>query len=133
MEDYEKAFIEKAALVFLLLVFATIIGLNAYKYFYLQNAGENQPHQSITGSVKDIKKFNSYSQFRVNDVLFRSEFNSGSCLDIRGELEEARMVKIDYVLVSDWPGTKSNFGCIIKIDYMTPMRKKYVGQASRNN
>lgn len=133
MDDDEKAFIEKAGLVFILLLFVSIIGFNAYEYFYLKRASESQPHQSITGRIKDINKFNSYSQFRVNDILFRSEFNSGSCIDARGELEQSRMVKIDYVVVSDWPGTNRDFACIIEIEYMTPMRKKYTGQASRNN
>ena len=132
LKESEKKIIEKIVAILLTTILLFIFSSIFYQFYFLYNIQKTLPVKHTVGTIKNISRLNtSYSLFEVNDVIFRSESLAGSCIDVRGQLEDDRKVDIKYVYVNQWPTAKRGFGCIIEIVYLSPKLNIKTGQASR--
>ena len=69
--------------------------------------------KSIEGYINEIDKRASYVVFKIDGESFRSQKQTGPCLDIIDEVKPGRKVKLDYVFIEEWPKSGASGNCVL--------------------
>lgn len=131
MADLIKQDRKIIAFGFVIPLFILMVVIQAYEHVSLEKLVSEAKPEFTQGSITEVESYNSFSEFKVNGLLFRSEQHSMPCLNIINEIESNRVVKLKYAYVNSWPGSKASANCILEATSLTK-KKSRSGRSNLN-
>jgi len=119
--------------IIILLSWSFILYMKYSNEQMLIQALETAEIKEVIGKVHDVKKFNAFLYFKIENLKFRVPYEGNACVVAKKQIVSGAVLEIKYANIGTWPDTKSDHFCVISSKYISGNKPRAGSGQSANN